>query len=81
MNVKQLRELLSQLDETDLVVLSCDEEGNSYSPVSELYVCTYADRMVYPRVLTEELKKRGYSKDDLYHGKDGKKAIALYPRD
>lgn len=35
MKVKELKELLDQFDDNDIVVLSGDGEGNSYSPLAD----------------------------------------------
>lgn len=71
MTVKELRELLKDQNDNDLVVLSSDSEGNSFSPLSEnfslaSYESTSGERgEIWLRELTEELKKEGYSKEDL----------------
>jgi hypothetical protein len=40
MTVKELKEILNNADDNDLVVLSRDGEGNSYSPLYDTQLCT-----------------------------------------
>ena len=79
MNVKQLKEILNTFDDNDLVVMSKDEEGNSYHPFSgDIWKCKYLDYYCYIRKLTPELIAKGYSEEDLCDG--GVDAICLYPQ-
>lgn len=41
MKVKDLKELLSDIDDNLEVVLSCDAEGNKYSPLSDYCIGMY----------------------------------------
>ena len=82
MIVKELKEILNNADDNDLVVLSRDGEGNSYSPLYDTQLCTYADEESWEgqiglRELTPELIKEGYTEEDLLE--DGVNAIVLYP--
>ena len=47
MEVRELRNLLAELDDDAIVVLACDSEGNEYRPLdgfnSEDYVFDYVD--------------------------------------
>ena len=82
MLVKELKEILNNADDNDLVVLSHDEEGNSYSPLYSTELCSYdlnnsGENEVGIRELTPELIEEGYTEDDLIE--DGVNAIVLYP--
>ncbi|MCP4990834.1 MAG: hypothetical protein GY928_33775 [Colwellia sp.] len=84
MNVKELKELLESMNDADLVILSKDSEGNSFSPLDGHSKEVYAPDSscsgdIYIRELTPELEKQGYGNDDVYHGDDGKNAIVLWP--
>jgi hypothetical protein len=81
MKVKELINELSKLDPNWVVVLSADEEGNSYSELDGLDTnAIFANRQVYIRELTGNLEEAGYGVDDQYHGKNGKNAVVLYPK-
>lgn len=83
MTVKELRKLLINQNDNDLIVLSKDSEGNSFSPLSEHFcLCSYESTStssgeIWLRELTDELKKQGYSKEDLCD--TGINALILYP--
>ena len=84
-NVRQLKSLLEDYNDEDYVVLSNDEEGNSFSPLQQIETGVYVpdttrSGTVYLRELTEELKKLGYGEDDLCHSKKGENVIILYPK-
>lgn len=68
MNVKQLRELLAAMPEDMLVILSSDEEGNSFDFLRDVEVSAYS---VYEREI------------DLIHPDDAEgdeeKAVVLWP--
>jgi hypothetical protein len=69
MNVKQLKELLAELDDDTLVVLSSDGEGNSHSPLSGWFNGFYKpDTTWYGEVY-------GSQEDSLL----AQKAIVFYP--
>ena len=85
--VKELKELLKNEDDDAIIVLSSDEEGNSFSPLHESYGVdnflsdgNYGE--IHPRELTPELIKQGYTEEDLGSKEDRKKmikCITLYP--
>lgn len=82
MIVKELKEILNNADDNDLVVLSHDEDGYSYSPLYKTELCSYdvnnsCENEIGIRELTPELIEEGYTEDDLI--KDGVNAIVLYP--
>jgi len=61
-----------------IVVLSSDEEGNSYSPLRGIYTNNmYNEGEIGLETLTEDLKKQGYSEEDVMI--DGQKAIVFSP--
>lgn len=72
MKVKDLIKVLKELPEDAIVVLSSDEEGNSYSPLAS-YNTNY---MYIPdsdwsgeikiKELTPELIKHGYTEEEVY---------------
>jgi len=85
--VKELKELLENEDDDAIIVLSSDEEGNSFSPLHESYGVdnflpngNYGE--LYPRELTKDLIEKGYTKEDLGSKEDRKKmfkCVTLYP--
>lgn len=79
MKVKELIKILQKEDPERLVVLSCDEEGNYYSPLSALNLGKYnkESHAVGLESLTRELEESGYSEEDVME--DGVKALILYP--
>jgi len=83
MKVKELIEQLKKIDPEREVVLSADGEGNSYSPLEDIWEknCCFVeeDRETHFEELTEELKKDGYSEEDIYDGDKSVPAIVLYP--
>lgn len=82
MKVGRLKELLKNIDNDRIIVLSRDSEGNSYSPLAEIddsyvYVAeTTWSGEIYIDKLTPELVKLGYSERDVA---DGDPALVLWP--
>ena len=87
MTVGELKELLKDVDDSKLVVLAKDSEGNNFSPMDgadtdQVFVPHiggnwYGD--VHCKELTSELIKLGYTEEDIYDGDDGEDAIVLWP--
>ena len=65
MLVKELIEILEEFEESDLVVLSNDEEGNGYRKLEQVDLLSYYDGEVGIRKLTANLKTQGYSDEDV----------------
>lgn len=84
MNVKQLKKTLEGIDESRIVILQKDVEGNSYSPCAgvdgdnAIYVAdsTWSGDIKYQK-LTPTMKKQGYSDSDV--SMEGKPAFVLWP--
>lgn len=82
MKVKDLIKELSALDPNALVILQKDSEGNGFSPLEGVDENALYDAEnswsgdVGFEVLTDELRKQGYSDEDL--GK-GERAVVLFP--
>lgn len=81
MTKKELIEQLSQYDDDDIIVLARDSEGNGYSPLWSIAPMTFAPAWgeVFEREITEEMRKKGYTDEDLYTGDDAQKAVVLWP--
>jgi len=77
MKVKELKELLNQCDDEDIVILAKDGEGNEFSPLEELCTGKYGSGRVGLRGLNDELIEQGFSEEDVIE--DGENAIILYP--
>ena len=79
LTVKQLKELLADMDDDRIVVLQKDSEGNGYEPVrgvdDNAVWDEYHDTVKYQKI-TPSMRKKGYTKGDA--GK-GQKAVVLYP--
>ena len=84
MKVKELIEELKKVDPEREVIMAKDDEGNGFSPLADfsqdLYVphSTWSGE-IHIEELTEELKKYGYTEEDMYNGNDGVKALVLWP--
>lgn len=77
MKVKDLIKYLELANPNDIVVLSSDSEGNSYSVLggwSDEY--NFKDGEIGLRKLTKEMEDQGYSEEDVMKGKP---AIVLWP--
>lgn len=82
MTVKELITALQQEDGNRLVVMSCDGEGNRYSPLSAYERMAYiADSTRSGKVgidkLTSDLEMIGYRDKDV--SDDGVPALIFYP--
>ena len=82
MTVKELKELLKNVDDNRLVVLAKDEEGNGFSPLADINDNSNYEAegswwgSVGIEKLTPELIKRGYTEEDLGNGVP---ALVLWP--
>ncbi len=77
MTVAELITKLSRVDSSRVVVLSSDEEGNSYrllGSVSDDY--QYKDREIGLEKLTAQDRKQGYTDEDMMEG--GEPAVILW---
>ena len=84
MTVKNIKELLKEYDDDDIVVLSEDSEGNGFSPLADISVAVYVNEYgtngdTYIRRLTQGLIDAGFAEEDLYHGPGGENCIVLWP--
>ena len=70
MNVKELKEILVFIPDEYEIVLSSDEEGNSYSPLQGINASEYKyspeDREIGLKNLTPKHEKLGYTEEDLF---------------
>lgn len=87
MTVKELKEILKDCNDNDLVVLQKDAEGNGYSPLdgaddNSVYIpdSTWSGEVRYKK-LTAQMRKAGYTKEDTAKvGEDGAVAcVVLWP--
>lgn len=80
MTKAQLMQLLQPLNDNDIIVLSNDQEGNSYRKLECVDVARYyADYgNVGLRELTDADREAGYTEDDLMQHPDAVDAIVLY---
>ena len=76
MKVKELIKILQKVDGDKKVYISIDPEGNAYNLLSDWEEMVYHEGQVYYPKLTEELKKQGYTDDDVYQGET---SIILWP--
>ncbi len=81
MKVKELIEILNECNPESLVVLSRDEEGNGYEEAravnSDEYNYDPEQQEIGLKKLTPELKKLGYSEEDLME--EGVEAVIIWP--
>lgn len=76
--VKQLRELLATAEDSDIVVMSKDAEGNDFSPIRRL------ENMIFQPTLLKSGNIRWYSgechdRDDVENNKFGFNCLTIWP--
>ena len=78
MKVKELIKILQEQDPNRICVLSCDAEGNYFSPLSDVstYLYDKNEHSIGLEELTKELREEGYSEEDLG---EGKPALVFWP--
>lgn len=85
MIVKELKEILKDIDDNRIVILQKDGEGNGYSPLEVIDdTCNYrADSTWSGEVgyekLTKELIKQGYSDGDIVSGDGAEPCVIFVP--
>jgi hypothetical protein len=78
--VKDVIEQLQQCDPEAVVVMSSDEEGNSFGPLRDIGTNNvFYDHYVYVHHLTDELREHGYTEEDLSPYPDAPQAVVLWP--
>lgn len=73
MNIGKLKKLIADLDDSLVVIMQCDSEGNFYSFVEGIDADNIAynnedELRVGPIKLTEKLIERHFSEEDLISG-------------
>jgi hypothetical protein len=83
MNVKQLKKILEGVEDSRIVVMSSDGEGNSFSPLADVSErgkyeadSTYSGDFSTIEKLTKEDIADGFTEEDIARGE---KAICLWP--
>jgi len=74
MKVKELMKVLQKADPEKEIVMSMDAEGNGYSMGADVDTTMifvpdspgYGRGEIYEKELTPELKKQGYTEEDIY---------------
>jgi hypothetical protein len=79
MKVRELIALLRQMDPEWTVIQSQDPEGNHFAKTWNVEHARYHNHQTYIPVLTEELKRMGYSEDDLAPPGVAEDAAVLWP--
>jgi hypothetical protein len=82
MKVKQLKLLLEKCNDDDVVVLATDEEGNRFSPLSDVeqgmtYSHLYGTTAI--QELTEDDIAQGFTEEDVSTDPNALPCIILYP--
>lgn len=80
LTVKELIEQLHALDPNAVVIHQRDPEGNGYAPMSGVEgngSWNVSDKEYGYAMLTDELRKQGYSEEDCI---DGVPAVVIWPR-
>ena len=81
MKVKELKEILENYDDDTEILLSSDDDGNSYNFLRDVYETSYI--VVNDNIeiglseLTEELIENGYTEEDVID--DGEFGLILSP--
>lgn len=78
--VKQAITILETLEPDRLIVLSSDEEGNEYRPMTSFFTGLYDPeyREIHMETLTEEDRKHGYTEEDLGDPDTDTKVVVLW---
>jgi hypothetical protein len=79
MKVKEFLELFKDVDPEREVIIASDPEGNSYIPVTDIddnVLYNKEEESIGLQKLTPELKKKGYTKEDLG---EGVAAVVIWP--
>lgn len=85
MKVSDLITELQTCNPDAIVVMSADEEGNSYSPLSAFSdIYNYIPESTWSggisiRELTPELEEEGYTEDDVLEDEDSVPCVVLWP--
>ncbi len=72
MTVKKLKEIIKNMDDDVIIIMSRDEDGNGYAPLSEVdteFLWSEEDRDIGFGKLTDDLIKEGYGEEDIIKGK------------
>ena len=82
MRVKELKKLLNTFQDSDIVIIAKDSEGNNFSPLCDIEEGKYLAKNSWSgdvglRELTQELIDDGFREEDCFE--DGENAIVLYP--
>lgn len=84
--VKDLFELLSDYEPTDIVVLAKDNEWNGFSPLDQTSHQLYVPRTSYngdvhirDKVITDAMREMGYTESDICQDNDAQKCVVLWP--
>ena len=80
MLVKELKKLLENFDEDDMVYVSSDAEGNTVNRLWDIEEFLINEDCEYKlKYLTENLIKQGFSEEDVGDWETDKPAIILFP--
>lgn len=75
MKARELAEMLLVHPEREVIV-SCDADGNYYTPLADLEEASWDGESVGLVYLTEEDIKRGYTEEDIV---EGESVFVIYP--
>jgi hypothetical protein len=78
--VKDLKEMLEQHEDTDIVIVASGV--NTFSPLSKLEKYTHTPWLTWDeelRELTLEDLEAGFTDEDVYSGWGGREALVLWP--
>jgi len=76
MTVKELKDILFELDDDLIIVLSRDPEGNGYAKAETHEEMVYRSGEVGYSELTTTLRAEGYTDEDII---SGARALVLWP--
>lgn len=79
MNVKDLKAILRECDDDEVVVVASDPEGNSYHELDGAWSAAWdpEEREIGLREITDADRKEGYSEEDVL---EGPPALVLVPK-
>lgn len=85
LRIKDLKDIIENMDDDRVVILSSDGEGNNFSPLSSEILIgiyePYSPDLIYRgevgiEELTQEFKDIGYDEDDIL---EGERCLTLFP--
>ena len=80
MTIRQLKELIEDLNDDVVVIMSKDGEGNAFSPLFDIdNSCIYVAESTWSGEIYPKVVNGDSSDEDCYDGSDGHDCVVLWP--